>query len=175
MKEKPETYGPITRTLHWTSAALILTSLVFGYLMVNIVPEGQQAKMYPGHVLFGWIILALMLVRLGWRFVERWPDPPPGLSPLREKVFKWNHILLYVFVILMLSSGLGILSFSGLGLLPGGVTPEAIQDVSPRFAHNILSKIVFVLILMHLGGILQYQFTKGDSLARMGLKLKKNS
>ncbi len=173
MKEAPTMYGKFTRLLHWLSVLLIFALLAFGFLMVNVVPEAQQAKMYPGHVLFGWITLIVMLLRIITRFAEQAPEPPPGLSPSREKIFKLNHLLLYVFIIAMLASGVGMLKLSGLSIFPGAVDPAAIQEVAPRAIHGIISKIVMLLVVMHLGGLLQYQMTKGDTLARMGINLKK--
>ncbi len=173
MKDTPTIYGKYTRLFHWVSVLFIFALLAFGFVMVNVAPEAQQAKMYPGHVLFGWITLVIMIIRVIIRFVEKAPEPPPGLSPGREKVFKANHLLLYIFVIIMLSSGVGILKLSGLSIFPGAVDPAAIQEVAPRAIHGIISKIVMLLVVMHLGGLLQYQMTKGDTLARMGINLKK--
>ncbi|MBT4842829.1 MAG: cytochrome b [Anaerolineae bacterium] len=173
MKERPSTYGRVTRIFHWLTAFLILASLFFGFFMTHFAPEASEDQMYQNHVTFGWAILLLMVLRLGWRIFEPWPEEPAGLSPLRLKAFKWNHILLYAFVILMLSSGLGMLSLSGLGFSPGGVTADAIKDVPPKTFHGLLSKGVMLMFLMHMGGVFSYQFTKGDALARMGANLKK--
>lgn len=173
MKETPTIYGKFTRLLHWLSVLFIFSLLIFGFVMANVASEALQAKMYPAHVLFGWVTLVIMITRIIVRFVEKAPEPPPGLSSGREKIFKANHLLLYIFVIIMLSSGVGILKLSGLSIFPGAVDPAAIQDIIPRTVHGIISKIVMLLVLMHLGGLLQYQMTKGDTLARMGINLKK--
>ncbi|MCP4139004.1 MAG: hypothetical protein GY755_01730 [Chloroflexi bacterium] len=173
MAETPTIYGKFTRLLHWVSVLLVFMLLVFGFVAANIASEAQQAKMYPGHILIGWITLVVMIIRIIVRFVEKAPEPPPGLSSGREKIFKANHLLLYVFIIIMLSSGVGILKLSGLSIFPGAIDPAAIQEVIPRNIHGIVSKIVMLLILMHVGGLLQYQKTKGDTLARMGVNLKK--
>ena len=175
VKDKPATYGRVSRWLHWLSALTITFLLINGYLIANVASEAEQAIMYPVHVLIGWITLILMVIRIVWLFIAPTPEDLPSLSPLKEQLFKWNHILLYIFVILMLVSGLGMLRFSGISLLPGGVTPEAIQDGPPRFAHGTLWIIVALLVLMHLVGLFYYQITEGDSLARMGVNLKKKS
>ncbi len=173
MTEKPKAYGKMSQILHWVTALLIFVALVIGFLMTNILPEGEVDKLFNNHVMGGWILLVLMVLRLFARWRQSAPDMPEGLSGLRAQIFKWNHILLYVFVILMMSSGIGILSLSGLSIFPGSITQAGIQKVLPIAAHDIFSKIVLVLVLMHIGGVLQYQFTKGDVLRRMGINLKK--
>lgn len=171
--EKPTTYGKMTQILHWITALLIFVALIVGFVMTHFMSDEGFNQLVNGHVLGGWTILVLMVLRLFARWRQPAPDTPEGLSGARAQLFKWNHILLYVFLFLMLSSGLGILGLSGLSLFPGGITVDGIKKVPPIAAHDLFSKIVFVLIVMHIGGVLNYQFTKGDVLARMGLNLKK--
>lgn len=166
---KPETYGRVTKIIHWLSALLIIGMLVFGTVMTRLNDGVTKTQMYQTHVLIGLTVLTLTVIRLAWRFVEPWPDGPPGLSTTRARAFKWNHILLYVFIVPLLLSGVSMLLLSNLGLSPGGVTPEAIMDVPPRIFHDIGSKLVLLLFIMHVVGVIQYQITKGDTLGRMGL------
>jgi cytochrome b561 len=168
-KIKPETYGRVTQIIHWISALLIIGLLIFGTVMTRLADGAAKTQMYQSHVLIGLTVLVLTVIRLVWRFVEPWPDAPPGLSANRARAFKWNHILLYVFLIPLLVSGVSMLLLSNLGLSPGNVLPEAIQDVPPRTFHDIGSKLVLLLFLMHVVGTIQYQITKGDTLGRIGL------
>ncbi len=169
MNDLKVAYGRVTQALHWSSAILIIIIILLGLIMVRLDESGTQVIMYRIHIGLSLIVLVLTVIRLLWRFVDRWLPAPPGLSNLRQQAFKWNHILLYVFVIPLLSSGIGMLVLSGVGILPGSVTPAAIQDVPPRSFHDIVSKIFILLLLMHLGGVFQYQFKKGDVLSRMGI------
>ena len=173
MKETPNTYGKMTQILHWVTALFIFMALIFGFTMTHFAPYEQLDQLYNNHAIGGWVLLVLMVLRLFSRWREPAPDAPEGLSEGRAKLFKWNHVLLYIFVILMLSSGVGMLSFSGLSIFPGNITAAGVQNVPPRAGHEIMSKIVFLLVLMHIGGVMQYQFTKGDVLGRIGINLKK--
>lgn len=171
MTEKPKKYARVSQILHWTTALFVFMALVVGTVMTKFAPANMVDQFYNSHVMGGWVLLVLMVVRLVARWRNPAPEEPEGLSPARAQLFKWNHILLYVFVIVMLSSGLGILSLSGLSIFPGGVTAGGIQKVPPIAVHDIVSKFVLLLVLMHIGGVLQYQFTKGNVLARMGVNI----
>ena len=173
MTEKPTTYGKMTQILHWVAALLIFMALTFGTVMTKFAPEDMVDKFYNNHVAGGWVLLALMVMRLFARLAEPAPDAPEGLSGTRAKLFTWNHVLLYVFIFIMVGSGVGILSMSGLSIFPGSLTANGIQKVFTISLHDLVSKIVLLLIVMHIGGVLMHQFTESDVLSRMGLKLKK--
>lgn len=162
-------YGRMTRTLHWVSALLLLGMAASGAVMTRLSEGVVQSGLYRLHVGLGLLVLLLTIVRLAWRFRDPWPAAPPGLSAGRERVFKWNHILLYAFVIVSLASGAGTLLLSGLSLSPAGVSPDLIQEVLPKKAHVVASRIFVVLFLMHLVGVVQYQMKTGDTLSRMGV------
>ena len=171
MTHREQAYGRTTQALHWVGGLLIIVMAVLGVVMTRL-PEGvAQVRLYRIHVGLGLIVLIVTTARLLWRFRDPWPDAPSGLSPVRARAFKWNHILLYAVIVVMLASGAGMLLLSGLSLSPTAVSPTAIQDVPPKYVHDFASKVFAVLFLMHLGGVLQYQFTKGDTLSRMGLSV----
>ena len=135
--------------------------------------EPAQDQLYRLHVGLGLVVLLLTAFRLVWLLRHPSPDSPPNLSPLRERAFKWNHVLLYVLLVVLLASGVAMLLLSDLGLSPGAVTAEAIQDVPPRTAHDIASKVFLALLLMHVAGVVNYQLKKGDTFWRMGVKWRR--
>ena len=169
-KEETAVYGRGTRILHWASAILLIGMAAGGIVMTRL-PEGVlQTRLYQIHVGLGLLVLLVTIVRLVWRLREPWPDAPPGLSAGRKRLFEWNHILLYVFVVVSLVSGMGTVLLSGLSLSPAEVSPELIQEVPPKQGHVVVSRILGVLVLMHLAGVFHYQLRKGDTLSRMGLR-----
>lgn len=170
MNQTKVSYDRITQGLHWISAILIIIMIILGLTMTRIGESSTQVLMYRTHVGFGLIVLVLTAIRLIWLFIHRWPPVPPGLSKLRELAFKWNHILLYIVLIPLLLSGIGMLVLSGIGIIPSNVTPGAIKDVPPRMFHHYAAIVFTFLLLMHLVGVLQYQFKKGDVFSRMGIK-----
>src|SRR2546423_5944884 len=73
-------YTHVAIALHWLVAALVLAQFTWGWSMQQIPkqPPGLRADAYNVHKSIGLVILALMLVRLGWRP----PHPPPPLHGL---------------------------------------------------------------------------------------------
>lgn len=169
MSDSAQPYSRITQITHWASALLILGMLGVGLAMTRIGEGEAQEALYNAHVGMGLGALVLTAVRLVALAVHRWPSPPPGLSPLNERAFTGTHVLLYVLLVGLLASGIGMLALSGMALVPGSVVPVDIDNVPPRMAHNVLSKVFIALLLVHVAGVVRYQLGKGDTLERMGV------
>ena len=162
-------YDRLAQATHWASALLILSMLGVGLAMTRIGEGEMQKALYNTHVGMGLGTLALTAVRLVALAVHRWPSPPAGLSRVNERAFIGTHVLLYVLLIALLASGIGMLALSGIALAPGSVVPADIENVPPRVAHDLLSKVFIALLLIHVVGVVRYQLGKGDTLGRMGV------
>lgn len=170
MKSTTLNYGRIAQIFHWLSALLILALIPMGLTMTRMAEGSTQTSLYRAHVGVGLIVLLLTTARIVWRFVEPSPEIPSQITGMRKLAFKGIHILQYIVLVLMLASGVAILLSSGLGLSPANVLPEAISpDLPPVGGHALLSKVFIVLLLAHLGGMIEYQLFHGDVLGRMGL------
>ena len=169
MDENAPAYNRIAQVTHWTSALLILGMLGMGLAMTRIGEGGTQDFLYNAHVGIGLATLVLTAVRLVALVAHRWPSPPPGLSPANERAFIGTHVFLYALLIALLASGMGTLALSGIAIVPGDIVPGDVQDIVPRMAHHVLSKIFIALLLVHVAGVVRYQIGKGDTLGRMGV------
>ena len=163
------TYDRGAQLFHWVSALLIIGMAIGGIIMVRLPAESAlKVSMYQGHVAVGLLVLLLTIGRIAWLFIGKRPSPPP-MPKWEEIAFTWNHRLLYLVLIALLLSGVGMLLLSEIGLSPTAVSPEAIMDVPPRDGHGLFSKLFMVLFVMHLGGVAFYQLKRGDTLSRMGI------
>lgn len=82
-------YTRVAIALHWAIAALIAYNLLSG-LLRDVLPRG----FFAFHISSGLTILALTLVRIGWRLTHK----PPPLLPMRSwerRLAHGVHILLY--------------------------------------------------------------------------------
>ena len=86
-------------------------------------------------------------------------------------MFEGNHYALYVVLLLLALSGSFMLIQSGLTpATMSTLTPDMVQDVAPRQGHNIFSKLFLLLFVMHVIGVMRYQFMDGDVMGRMGIR-----
>ena len=168
MKSQPSIYSRAAQFFHWFSAILIIGIWILGAVMSKLSEGSLQTLLYRTHVGIGIIILVITIARLIWLYFDTHPTPLP-MASWRRVVFVWNHRLLYIVIVLQLISGVAMLLLSGINVLPGALTPDLIQDVPPREAHHILAKVFLILFLMHVAGVLSYQFKKGATLRRMGI------
>ena len=168
MKDHPASYSNPTKLFHWLSAILIIGIWVLGAVMTKLGDTPLQTTLYRTHIGIGLILLLITVIRVVWLFIDTHPKPLP-MASWRRVVFVWNHRLLYIVIVLQLVSGLAMLLLSGLSIIPNTITPDLIQDVPPKNAHGILAKAFLLLFVMHVVGVLSYQFKEGQTLSRMGI------
>lgn len=170
MKGSLSAYNRTSQIFHWVSALLIIGLAIFGTVMVRL-DDGVSLKtlMYRSHTTIGSLILLITIARLVWLFRSKQPAKLP-MPSWEQLAFTWNHRLLYILIIIMALSGTGMLLQSGVSLPPINLVPSDIQDVAARQGHSIFSKVFMALFVMHVAGVLYYQFTKGDTLGRMGVR-----
>src|SRR3990167_10183317 len=100
-----ESYGFVSKILHWLIALLVLVMLVvgasFGYLPDNIVDI-----LMPIHKSMGVTILGLMVVRLVWRLANPVPRLPKKMPRWQMILAKSVHHLFYLLLIAMPITGI---------------------------------------------------------------------
>lgn len=163
---------PRTRQwLHWVSAALILTMPVSGTLMARTADDGLRLNLYQAHLLVGWVVVGLMLVRVVQR-VRRPVAPPEGLAPWNRALLGGVHWLITIVPLALAVSGSAAVLQNDLGpLLQAGTPPPATLAVTQaRDAHQAGAYFFLALFVVHVAGVVRYQTTRGDALARMGLR-----
>ncbi|HBZ69608.1 MAG TPA: hypothetical protein DEP35_07720 [Deltaproteobacteria bacterium] len=165
-------YGSVAVALHWVSAAAILVLLPSGYLMAEL-EGGARTFAYRAHLALGGVVLVLTLARIAWRWWDDKPDPLPGIDGLHKLAFEANHVLLYLGLLGASVSGVALSIQSGLAeslFLGDGSIPANLWDFGPRMAHRVFTWSVAVLLLGHVGGVFLHQWTRSDTIARMGVR-----
>ncbi|MEO7916282.1 MAG: cytochrome b/b6 domain-containing protein, partial [Dokdonella sp.] len=71
-------WGSIARFFHWLMALLILGNGALGLYMHELSPSMDKISIYAIHKSIGLTVLALLLLRLSWR----WFDPRPRDLPM---------------------------------------------------------------------------------------------
>lgn len=168
-----------TRTavvLHWLVAAIVFGQFAFGWLMQQIPksPPGMRADAFNVHKSIGLCLLALMLVRLGWRIAH--PAPPlPAMPRWQARAAKVNHAALYAALIVMPLAGYLGSVWSGYPVKWFGITLPAWGGSVPWLkslmsaVHLTTSFVLATLVAVHVGAALWHAARRDGVVARMTL------
>jgi cytochrome b561 len=105
VRSTSETWGAVTRWLHWLSAALIIFGLTHGYWMANFLPRAQRLTHYWFHSLVFVYFALLLLIRIAWRLSEPNPRQPPESAAWERAAAHLGHLALYALTIAVLVTG----------------------------------------------------------------------
>ncbi len=109
-------YTRVAMWLHWAIAILIIWNLVSGLLVWDLAAGFFKAhKAFYGfgitsHLSSGLTVLALTIVRIGWRLLHEPPPYPDTMKPWERHAAHVAHFLLYTGMMLMPLTGWAILS-----------------------------------------------------------------
>ena len=172
MKSSPTTYGAVAVSIHWLSVVLITALLATGMLADETGDPATKAQILSAHAPMGIAVLALTLARLvwWWRF-DTHPAPMAGDPSWQVKTARAVHGLLYVVVLGMAASGIGLFVLSGAGAIIFGGSAQPLPDFAqfaPRVPHGIGAKLLAALFIFHAAAALYHYLVKRDAtLTRM--------
>jgi polyisoprenoid-binding protein YceI/cytochrome b561 len=124
--ERGSRYTTVAIALHWLIALAILAMLAIGLTMTHVkLAPVDKFKLYQLHKSIGLTILALALLRLGWRLVHRPPALPAAMPAWERGAAEGTHVLLYGFMI-----GLPLLGWAMVSASPFNL-PTVLYGVLP--------------------------------------------
>jgi cytochrome b561 len=163
--------------LHWIGAIVILILLGHGWWMTHAAPRPERFANYMWHAALGYDLLALLILRLLWRWANPVPALPEGLKRWERVSAQAGHALLYL---LMFGASLTGWALAGTFRRPMnldlfGVPVPPIVNSQDRFLHDlfeeshvVLSYLLAALIVVHIAGAIRHHFVKhNDVLRRM--------
>ena len=170
-------WGWPAKLLHWIAAILILLLLGHGWWMTHMAARPDRLANYAGHAALGYDLLALLILRLLWRWTHVVPDLPDDLERWERIAARASHIGLYLF---MLASTLTGWALAGtfrdalnkdvfnLTVPSIFISQERPMHVMLENTHKVLSHLLAALVVVHIAGALRHQFIKhNDVLRRM--------
>jgi cytochrome b561 len=172
-----ERYTRTAIALHWLIAVAVIAQFTWGWWMQDIPkqPPGPRVDAFNLHKSVGLTILALMTVRLLWR----WRHPAPALPAMplgQARLAHVVHALLYVALFVMPLAGYLGSVFSGYPVKLFGMTLPAWGRSDPALkeffsaAHLVTSWVIAVAVALHVIGALKHAFVDRDGLlSRMGI------
>ena len=159
----PDRFGPLTRLLHWLSAAAVLFLLGLGAYVARMDVTLSRLWLFGLHKTTGFLVLALTVIRVAWHLHSPPPAPLPD-TPWRMAAARAVHRALYVLLLLIPLLGWAASSATGLDVVIfGRWTLPPIAPVSESWeaalflVHRILAWTLAALVLVHVAGALTRQ------------------
>jgi len=168
-------YTAVAKLLHWVIAALIVTQFTLGWLADDLPIGLHKLALLARHKSFGMTILMLAVLRVVWRFTNRPPPLPPGMTLVERVLAKGTHIAFYVLLFAMPVTGWMMssaknysVSWFGLFTWPNLISQSDDAFVFLQSTHEILSWALLSIVALHILAALKHHFwNKDDVLVRM--------
>ena len=106
-------YGLLSKLFHWLTAAGLLIQIPLGFYLVDLDFDQTRVDIENYHILFGLIIFYVTLVRLIFKLLTPIPNFKGGTFPGQKFIAKLNHLLLYLTLLTVTSSGILKKLFNG--------------------------------------------------------------
>ena len=173
-RSTPTRYGAVPIAIHWITALALLGLLISGFRAADMMDDAAKTAILRVHTAVGVAVLLLTLARIVWWIaVDRKPAYPAGQPRWQQIASAAVHGLLYVALVLMAGSGIGMMALSGAGDIVWGGAAGPLPDFRlfvPRAAHGIGATLIIALTLAHVAAAFYHQLVLRDRLlARMGL------
>jgi cytochrome b561 len=171
-------YGAVAIVLHWLMAALILALVALGLYMVTLPDVGFDTKkitLILYHKQLGILALALVAMRLGWRFSNPIPRLVEQLPEWQKVAARFVHLCFYGLMFALPITGWVMSSAAGIpvSLLGGFTLPDLVSENDYLFQlfieiHKWLGYALIPFLCIHIGAALRHHFVlKDDTLRKM--------
>ena len=159
MSAQRRQFTALSRLLHWTMAAMVLTMLCIGVAMVASLADYHL--LVSIHRPLGIAILVLVVVRFVNRQLSSLPPFPATMSRAERLAATASELTMYGLMFVLPLVGWGMLSAArypivlyGSVHLPFILPHNAMLYAVLRKAHTVLAYLLFLMFLAHFGAIL---------------------
>lgn len=167
-------YGLVTILFHWSIAALFIGQISLGVAMLRLEDQRRAFELIQLHKSIGFMILALVILRLLWRLAGQSPELPSNMSKIERRMAVLAHAALYVLMIALPLTGWVLVSVSTLGivtlafdkvLIPNlPLPPSDTAELFWSWVHAVLAFGAGSLVALHIGAAFWHQFIRRDGL-----------
>jgi cytochrome b561 len=164
-------YHPAIVVMHWFVAFAMAQLLIRGPLLMVHIPNSDPAKIgaLRAHMIAGILVLAAMTARFILRNTTSLPAPASPRNVHLNRLKKVVLPLLYICVFCQALAGLGMaiqaglpeILFGGHGRLPADFWVYPLRSV-----HYVFSRLLMVLIALHVAGAAYHTLMLRDGLLR---------
>lgn len=186
LKNTRARWGWPAKALHWVMAVLIIALAVVGTYMANFLDDMiLQIELTQIHKSFGFVVFALAILRVLWRWASPvTPAPPAGRPAWERAAVHGAHGALYLLMFAIPVSGWLMSSASplndpdaypaplknmvfGLFELPDPFRPgsEALTETFHTI-HWVSVYILAAILVVHVGAALKHHYVDRDTVLR---------
>jgi len=176
LKNTADRWGPVSQLLHWVIVLLLLVLSTIGLLLDSLPVSPKYFWVFDLHKSTGLTLLALVVLRIGWRLYAGAPTPLPGTPTWQARAASVTHGLLYALILAMplsgwlydSASGLRPLRWYGLVEVPKLSAPdEGLRELG-HTAHEWLFWVLVALVIVHVAAAFYHHiFQRDATLQRM--------
>jgi cytochrome b561 len=174
LKSEANDYGTLVRTLHWLGALCVVGAWLIG-TFIDDLPKSLGPRAMFVHMSFGLTILALLLLRVGWRFARPVPALATRLGPSLEFAARAMQWVLYALMLAVPIAGIVLEFARGQPLPLFGIAEIASPWVRDRAfsrtvmgVHGWAADALLLLATLHAAAALFHHFVLKDrTLLRM--------
>ena len=163
-------YSGLAKIFHWAIVVLLIVQFTVAWTMPHIGRNTQPDTLINLHLSFGVLILALAIVRLGWRVIRGELEPAAGLAPWELHSARTVYWLFYLLLFMVPILGWISASWRGFPVTLFGLIelPKLMATRAPGWnwtgdVHSLLSNYVMLtLVGLHVAAALYHYFVRRD-------------
>lgn len=162
-------YTGTAKFLHWLILALLIGQFITAWTMPHIGRNTPVTTLISLHFTLGVVILAVALVRLGWRVTHGEPAPQDGLPPWQAASARLLHGALYALLFVLPLLGWINASWRNMPVAMFGFElPQLVATRAPGWGwtgdvHELLSNyLLLALVGLHVAAALYHYFIRRD-------------
>ncbi|MDE3016055.1 MAG: cytochrome b [Pseudomonadota bacterium] len=175
LRNTEETYGSVAKYFHWLIFLLVAGMIALGFIMTSLENSPLKFRLIGIHKSIGITILALVLIRLGWKMANVAPILPESLAALEKFAAHAGHAMLYILIIVMPLSGWALSSAAGIPVsvfgwftLPNLVGHDKALAHQLAELHSVLAWVIIAAVSLHVcAALLHHFYHKNNVLRRM--------
>lgn len=172
LKNTLESYGWLSKLLHWGMAFAIIMMFAVAYIMMDLSGDSPtKGLLYGGHKSVGLTLLVPVVIRFGWRLLNPVPRLPASLPAWQSFLAQANILFLYAAILTMTMSGFLMSYYTwgapwfGVFTLKAAVTNKEFAGLM-REVHEIASYCLIASFSLHFMGALYHHFVLKDNILR---------
>jgi cytochrome b561 len=171
IRDTKESYGIVSRLLHWGMAVAIFALFALGVWMVGLDYYSPYYKSAPDlHRSLGILMFAVLLLRLAWRFANVKPDRGV-LTPIERQASRLVHAAFYVLLVALMLSGYLISTADGRSIevfnwfsVRSLGKSEGLEDAA-GIVHEWVAYAVIVLAALHTAAASKHRIFDRDKVS----------